>query len=265
MLIDTHAHLDFPEFEGDRDAVVSRALEQGVTHIIAVGVDLPSSRAVVSLADKYAGVSAAVGVHPSEASTWSDTIGDEIETLAQHPKVVAIGEIGLDYYRDRAPRETQRAAFQAQLSLASRLGLPIIVHDREAHQDILTALTTWASSVEVVAKSAYSSGLGVIHCFSGDLTMAERLLALGFTISIAGPVTYPKSTQLAQLVEGLPLSGMVVETDSPYLTPQPWRGQRNEPAHVTAVAEKIAELRSMTVNSLAEITTANAKRLFSIP
>lgn len=265
MLVDTHAHLDFPEFKGDRDAVVQRALESGVTHILAVGVDLQSSRSVVALADKYDSVSAAVGVHPSDAGKWNPSVAKEFEALARHPKVVAIGEIGLDYYRDRSPRDVQRQAFQGQLDLAASLGLPVIVHDREAHQQTLTALRSWAARPEVKDNQGYSSGLGVLHCFSGDLAMAEQLLALGFSISIAGPVTYPKSGQLGYLVRKLPLSGLVVETDCPYLTPQPWRGRRNEPAYVRAVVERIAELRLVPSETVAEATTANARRLFGLP
>lgn len=266
MLVDTHAHLDFPEFKGDRDAVVQRALESGVSRILAVGVDLPSSRAVVVLAEKYDSVSAAVGVHPGDASKWNDSVAKQLATLAQHPKVVAIGEIGLDYYRDRSPRELQRQAFQGQLDLAASLGLPVIVHDREAHQQTLMALRSWATRPDVRGNQDYATnGLGVLHCFSGDLALAEQLLALGFCISIAGPVTYPKSGQLGYLARKLPLSGLVIETDCPYLTPQAWRGRRNEPAYVRAVAEKIAELRSVALETVAEATTANARRLFRLP
>lgn len=265
MLIDTHAHLDFPEFEADREAVLARARESGVGHIIAVGFDMRSSQAVVDLAERHADLSAAVGVHPSDASTWNRAVAEELERLGRHPKVVAIGETGLDFYRNGSPRTIQRIAFQEQLELAAKLGLPVVVHDRDAHGEVMAALRAWASSAEVAGNPSYDRGLGVLHCFSGDLAMAEQLVAMGFLISFAGPITYPKSTRLAELARKLPLNSIVVETDSPYLAPQPWRGRRNEPAYVTAVAEKVAALRSAPVAAVAEATTANARRAFGLP
>lgn len=263
-MIDTHAHLDFPEFKADRDVVVQRALEAGVNGIIAVGVDLKSSRRVVELADRYPSVSAAVGVHPSDANTWTGSVAIELASLAKHPKVVAVGEIGLDFYRDRAPRDVQRRSFREQLDLAAELGLPVIVHDREAHQEVLASLAAWAADAKVAGQARYRQGLGVLHCFSGDQAMAEQLVALGFLISFAGPITYPRSAHLTALAKRLPLSSIVIETDCPYLTPQRWRGQRNEPAYVTAVADRIAEVRGIPTASVAEATTANAQRMFGI-
>jgi TatD DNase family protein len=264
LLIDTHAHLDFPDFKGDLDAVLERALERGVARIVSVGFDLHSSQHAVALAHRYANVSAAVGVHPHDASSWNATVASELESLAKDARVVAIGETGLDYYRNNSPRDAQVAAFRAQLALADRVGLPVIVHDREAHEDTMTELRAWSSDASLGGKAALRGRLGVLHCFSGETAMAEELLAMGFLVSFAGPISYPKSIRLADLAMNLPLSSMVVETDSPFLPPQPWRGKRNEPAYVTAVAEKIAELRHVPYEVVAQATTANAKRLFGL-
>ncbi|NOZ06032.1 MAG: TatD family hydrolase [Chloroflexi bacterium] len=259
QLIDTHVHLDLTEFENDRETVIARARESGVTRMITVGVTLETSQAATSLADTHPSIYAAVGVHPHAARHWDESARDTLRDLAAHPKVVAIGEIGLDYYRDRSPRADQRRAFRAQLDLASELGKPVIVHDREAHDDLLQILTAWA------VERRYPGQRGVVHCFSGDGNMAQELLGLGFYLGFDGPVTYKNAKQLRALVEQIPADRILVETDSPFLTPHPHRGQRNEPAHVRLVAEAIAEIHQMDLPAFAGQTTQNARNLFAMP
>lgn len=254
-LVDTHAHLDDPRFAGEQDAVVARALAAGVARIVTVGADLATSRAAVALARRHAGVYAAVGVHPHEAKTLDQAGLAELRALAGEAKVVAIGEIGLDFHYDHSPREAQAWAFRAQLELARELGLPVVVHDREAHAETMAALREWA-------RSGPGARRGVLHCFSGDEAMAREAIDLGFTISFAGPLTFAKSTQLRRLAATLPLESVVVETDCPYLAPEPLRGRRNEPANVRFVAAKLAEARGLDLPAVARATTRNAERLF---
>lgn len=256
-LIDTHAHLDFPQFDADREAVIQRAQAAGVELILNVGADLESSRAAVALAEEYDCLYAAVGVHPHEAKKLDGAALAALRRLATHPKVVAVGEIGLDFYRDLSPRDVQRRAFQAQLAWAGRLGKPVIIHDREAHDEVLSILTDW------VAATPECRG-GVFHCFSGDLAMARRAVALGFYLGVDGPITYQNARKLLEIVEWLPLDRLLIETDCPYLTPHPHRGERNEPAYVRLVAGRIAALKGIPVEELAEITRANASRLFGL-
>jgi TatD DNase family protein len=256
MLVDSHAHLDFSEFDTDRQEVITRAQEAGVEIIVNAGAGLEASQAGVALAKTYPQVYAAVGVHPHEAKTLDDGVLAELRDLAQHPKVVAIGEIGLDYYRDLSPRPVQRQAFQQQLALAKELGQPIIVHDREAHDDIMNMLRQWVREDH--------QPVGVMHCFSGDLAMAREVIEMGFYISIPGPVTFTNARRLPELVRVLPLERLLIETDCPYLTPHPHRGKRNEPAYVRLVAEAIARIRGMPLEQVARITTANARVLFGL-
>ncbi|MHB1134116.1 MAG: TatD family hydrolase [Chloroflexota bacterium] len=261
-LVDSHAHLDDEAFAADRADVLARARAAGVTRIVSVGADLASSRANVALAASTPGVWASVGVHPHEAAGLNEAAGldeaalAELRSLAAQPRVVAIGEIGLDFYRDLSPRPAQQAAFRAQLALARELGLPAIVHDREAHDEVLAVLREWAG--------AYPAARGVLHCFSGDEALARAAIELGFYISLAGPVTYANARRLQSLAAILPLERLLVETDCPYLTPVPRRGQRNEPALVALVAEKVAALRGLAPADLAAATTANARRLFGL-
>ncbi|HIC92753.1 MAG TPA: TatD family deoxyribonuclease, partial [Anaerolineae bacterium] len=209
-LTDTHAHLDFPQFDGDREEVIERALAAGVRRIINVGADLASSRRAVALAEAHPPIYAAVGVHPHDAKTLTDEALAELLGLARHPKVVAIGEIGLDFYRDLSPREAQRQAFERQLALARELGLPVIVHDRNAHAEVMDVLRR--------------RGLrGVLHCFSGDLEMARQAIEMGFYISVAGPATFKNAKRLPEIVRQLPLERLLIETDCPYLAPHPHR------------------------------------------
>lgn len=261
MLIDTHAHLDLPQFEADRDAVIERAQAAGVKVIVNAGADLESSRRAVALAEQHPGVYASVGVHPHDAKTLDGEVLAALRELARQPKVVAVGEIGLDFYRNLSPQDVQRRAFQAQLAWAARLGKPVIVHDREAHAEVLKALTSWAAGL---MRSPLAGRVGVLHSFSGDLSMAEQAIDLGFYISISGPVTYQNARRLAEIVQALPLDRLLVETDCPYLTPHPHRGKRNEPAYVRLVAEKIAAIKGLTLDEVAATTTANARRLFEL-
>jgi TatD DNase family protein len=262
MLVDTHTHLDFSQFDADRQEVITRAQEAGVEIMVNAGAGLEASQAGVALAETYSQIYAAVGVHPHEAKTLNGNVLKELRALAQHPKVVAIGEIGLDYYRDRSPRPVQRQAFQQQLALAGELGKPIIVHDREAHDDVMNMLRQWAG--EVRATGQPTTQLGVMHCFSGDLDMAWEVIEMGFYISIPGPVTFTNARRLPELVGALPLERLLIETDCPYLTPHPHRGKRNEPAYVRLVAEAIAQIRGIPLEQVARITTANAQTLFGL-
>ena len=227
LLIDTHAHIYGPEYEDDFDAMMSRAAEAGVFHIVAVGADIPSSRAAAALAASRDGISCAVGIHPHDAAGVTDDCYNIIRQLVTEcDKVVAIGEIGLDFYRDRSPRHLQEEVFRRFIRLARELTLPIIVHDRDAHDRIM----------QILVEERASEVGGVLHCFSGDLEMAKRCVDLGFLVSIPGTITYPKSDQLQQVVKGIKIEQMLVETDAPYLTPVPHRGTRNEPAYVRLTA-----------------------------
>jgi TatD DNase family protein len=258
-LVDTHAHLDFERFDADRAAVIEQARAAGVRGVVNVGVDVPSSRAAVRLAGEYDCIYAAVGMHPHDAKKLDGAALAELRELAQDPRVVAVGEIGLDFYRNLSPREVQRRAFRAQLAWAAKLGKPVVIHDRDAHDELMSILAAWASGL---AHSPLAGRVGVLHTFSGDLAMARRAIDLGFYLSISGPVTYKNARQLPDIVRALPLDRLLVETDCPFLAPHPYRGKRNEPAYVRLVAERIAELKDMALDQVAEATTANAQRLF---
>lgn len=259
MLVDSHTHIDMRQYEKDRDRVLERARVAGVAAVVDVGCDLDSSRAAIRLAERYVEVFATVGFHPHSAARMRDGDLERLAELARHPKVVAIGEIGLDFYRNLSPRDIQVEAFKRQLALARRLGLPVIVHCRQAHEEVLGILTEWADGADGEDKP-----LGVFHCFSGDGELGHRYIEMGFFLSIAGPVTYPSSSS-AEVARGLPLDRLLIETDCPFLTPQPYRGKRNEPSYVSFVGEKIGEIRGVPAAVVAEHTTANAIRLFQLP
>lgn len=255
-MIDSHCHLDFKKFDRDRGAVIATAEKAGLVAIINPGVDLKTSRAAVALAAKHPIVYAAVGVHPHDAKTVTRQTTAKLRKLAAHPQVVAIGEIGLDYYRDLSPRDVQRRAFAEQLELAAELDLPVIIHNREATEDTFAALENWVSDG--------GRRRGVLHSYSAGTGWLERALELGFSISISGPVTFPKATALQQVAQTVPLERLLIETDAPFLTPLPYRGRRNQPAYVQYVAKKIANLRGLPPTELGRQTTRNACKLFGL-
>jgi TatD DNase family protein len=256
-LVDTHCHLDFERFDADRDAVVARAADAGVDRIIVPAISLDNCPAVLALADQYPGVYAAVGVHPNATAEWQADWLEAIRVLAQHPKVVAIGEIGLDYYWDKSPPAVQQTALTAQLALAAELDLPAIIHNRDAGADALRLLA--ASPLAGRARP------GVLHSFSADWATAQAALDLGFYLGFTGPVTFKQADELRAIAARVPLDRILVETDAPFLAPQARRGRRNEPAYVTYVAERLAALRGMATAVFAAHTTANAERLFGLP
>lgn len=250
-LIDSHAHLDFRQFDNDRESVIQQAREAGLVAIVNIGTDLASSQATVALAEQHDFIYATLGVHPHSAKTVIPAVLDELRALARHPKVVAVGEIGLDYYRDLSPRPVQRQAFADQLALATDLGLPVVIHSREAHDDVIAALRGWG-------------GIGVMHSYSAGPGRLEDVLELGLYVGISGPVTFPKAHALRAVAAAVPLERLLVETDCPYLTPEPYRGRRNQPAYVRYVVEAVARAREVSAETVARATADNVRRLFSI-
>jgi TatD DNase family protein len=251
VLTDTHCHLDLGQFDHDRDDVLERARQAGVGRVLVPAMDLASSRRAVALAERYPVVRAAVGVHPNDTADFSAETLAELRDLARHPKVDAIGEIGIDLYWRTVPLEIQQQAFRAQLELAAEIRRPAIIHDREAHAEVLTALR----------EAAPAAGT-VLHSFSGDAGMAEQAVDAGYYLGVDGPLTYKKNEALRAIFAAAPLDKILIETDAPYLTPQPRRGRRNEPAFVAFVAERLAEVRQVALEQIATATTANAARLF---
>lgn len=254
-LFDTHAHLHFPEFAGDLAAVLERARAAGVRRMLTIGTDVATSRAAVALAAREPDVWAAVGFHPHDAAEADPAALAEIERLAAAPRVVAIGECGLDFFRDRSPREDQERCFRAQLALARRAGKPVLIHCRDAH----------AETLAILAEEGVAATGGIMHCFSGDTAIARRCLDLGLLVSLAGPVTYPKARALPEVATFVPADRLVVETDCPFLPPQPYRGKRNEPAYLAVTAARVAELRGEPLEALAARTTENARTLLRVP
>ena len=261
MFVDTHCHLDFNSFDADRQQVVARAREADLGRILNPGIDLTSSQSAINLADSFPEVYAAVGVHPDEAFTWRAETVSRLKEMALHPKVVAIGETGLDYYRDRVAKDVQRQVFREQLDLAAEVGKPVIIHNREASEDVLEILMEWHAAL-IVSGSPLAGHPGVLHSYSGEVQSALQAMALNFYIGISGPVTFQNARDLQRVVAVLPLNNILIETDAPFLTPHPHRGKRNEPANVHLVAEKIADLHEETLPAVASITTANAAWLF---
>lgn len=284
MFFDSHCHLTAEQFDADRDAVIQRARDAGVTHMLTLATDVASSRAAIALAEKYDGVYAAVGIHPESVTQAAPQDLEKIRELAQHPRVVAIGEIGLDYYWDKTTADLQQAWFEKQLQLAAALNLPVAVHDRDAHAKIIETLermfrrsnhienprrrgptSSDAPSGAHVRNAPHDEPIhGVLHAFSGNLEMAHAAFALGFLVSFGGPVTFKNNSHAPDLIRALPLERILIETDSPYLTPHPYRGKRNEPGHVRLVAERIAELLESSLGDVAAQTTRNAGHLFRI-
>ncbi|EFO80550.1 TatD family hydrolase [Oscillochloris trichoides DG-6] len=250
-LIDTHTHTTAHQFDHDRAAVLQRASEAGVARMIEVGYDLPTSRAAVAFAEAHPHILAVVGLQPNHIHETGEGWLEEIRTLAAHPKVVAIGEIGLDYHWMKVPPEVQEEVFRTQIDLARQLKLPVVIHSREAHADTLRILNAAARGVP-----------GVMHSFSGDWAFAQACLEIEFMLSLSGPLTFSNAHQLHEVARRTPATMLLTETDSPYLTPHPHRGKRNEPAHVRFVAAQMAQLRGVPLEEMAEQVWANAERVF---
>lgn len=254
MLIDSHVHLDDKRFNKDRDNLIKGLKDDGIEMVINIGADLQTSIASVSLAEKYDNVYAVVGVHPHSAKEVDESTIEILKSFASREKVLAIGEIGLDFHYDNSPRDVQKKWFIEQLKLAKEVDLPVVIHTREAMQETFDIL-----------KEAQDGTLrGVLHCYSGSVEMALEYIKLGFYISIAGPVTFNNSRVLKEVVKAIPLDKLLVETDCPYLTPEPNRGKRNEPAYVKYVAGEIAEIKGISFEELAKATNNNTKELFGI-
>ncbi len=252
-VFDTHAHYDSGAFNADRLEVLASMPGEGVELILNPGCELDSSRTAVELSERFPFVYAAVGVHPSDCGEWQDSWLEELEALAAHEKVKAIGEIGLDYYwKENPPREFQQQVFRKQMELAQELDLPVIIHDREAHQDCLSIVRE------------YPGVRGVYHCYSGSLEDAKVLVKLGWMLSFTGVVTYKNARKSLEVIQWLPMDRIMIETDSPYLTPEPFRGKRNDSGKVHLVAEKIAQVKDMEAEEVARITLENGKRFFNI-
>ncbi len=254
MLIDTHSHLDFKQFDEDRDEVIRRAQQNGVSLIINVGINPDTSKQCVAIASRYDHIYASAGIHPHDAEMATPNGLRKIEGLAIEPKVVAIGEVGLDYHYDQPSVAVQQNAFRQQIRMARRLGKPLIIHSREANADVLRILQE---------EGAGEVG-GVMHCYSGTLEETEAFISMGFLISIAGPVTFRNAGSLREVASGVDLKNLLLETDCPFLAPHPHRGKRNEPAHVALIAREVAAIKGVPVSEVAKETTLNAKRLFRI-
>jgi TatD DNase family protein len=259
--VDTHCHLDFNIFDSDRPEVINRAIEAGVSRIINPGIDLQTSQVAIHLAEVYPAVKAAIGVHPNDGSTWHRETISHLRELASRPGVVAIGEIGLDYYRDRTPKVRQKEIFRSQLDLAAELILPVIIHNRQSIHDLMPILGEWHDGL-VKAGSILAKRPGVLHSFDGTLADAQQAIAMNFFIGVSGPVTFTNARQRQTVIAALPLSHLLLETDAPFLTPHPHRGERNEPAYVRLMGMKVAELLDQPMSVIFEATSSNASRLF---
>ncbi len=254
MLVDTHAHLGMPQFNGDRDQVIHRAIEMGVELILTVGTDMRDCQKAVEIARRSERVFAVIGIHPHHAKDVTEATYSHLKALSNDAKVKAIGEIGLDFYRNLSPRETQMMRFREQIHLAREVSLPIVVHARDAQKEVLDILRE---------EGAQGIG-GVMHCFSGDYDMAKSCMDLGLFISIPGTITYKGNSQLREVVKRIPLDRILVETDCPFLPPLPFRGKRNEPAHVKITASKLAQVKGLSLDEVARITSRNAKTVFRL-
>ncbi len=260
-LFDTHCHVDFQHYDSDRDAMLQRAQDAGVKRMLIAGVDPESIQRAARLVKAHDDLYMAVGIHPNSTANWQPSADlDRLREWATGAKVVAIGEIGLDYHWDKSPKAQQHRAFKDQLALAAELALPVIIHNREADEDTLPILEEWAKTVPPSLRGR----VGVWHSFSAPLAYAERALAAGFYLGFSGPVTYKNAESLRHVAGQVPLDRLLVETDAPFLTPLPHRGKRNEPAYVALVAERLAALHQVEITKLAEQTTQNALRLFNL-
>lgn len=262
LLIDTHCHLNFESFDANRDEIISKAAKAGVTRIIIPAVDIESAHQALALSQQYEGVFFAVGVHPTSTSDFDDATLKAVETLSHEEKVLAIGEIGLDYYWDKSPKVKQREAFEAQLELAKQRELPVIIHNREASEDVMDILEQWVTDLPDSLKARP----GVLHSFSAPSEIAERALAAGFYLGFTGPITFKNAEDLRRIARTIPIDRILVETDAPFLTPHPYRGKRpNKPEYIPFIADRLAGLHNMTLETMAQHTTENAIRLFQLP
>ncbi|WP_100374369.1 TatD family hydrolase [Bacillus sp. FJAT-45037] len=252
MLFDTHVHLNADQFEEDLEEVIERAMSAGVSNMVVVGFDEKTINRALYLVEKYDMLYAAVGWHPVDAIDMTAEHLAWLEELAAHPKVVALGEMGLDYHWDKSPKEVQKEVFKKQIQLAKKAKLPIIIHNREADQDI----------VDILREEGAAEVGGIMHCFGGSVEIAKLCLDMNFYISLGGPVTFKNAKRPKEVAKEVPIDKLLIETDCPYLAPHPYRGKRNEPAYVKLVAEQIAELKEVSLEEIAEQTTANAKKLF---
>ena len=254
MFFDTHAHLDDKQFNQDLEQVIEQAGTENVSLILNVGINLASSIRSIALAEKFPQIFASVGVHPHDAKAMDqEEAWHQLEELIRNPKVVALGEMGLDYYYNFSEPAKQQEVFHRQLELAKQTKLPVIIHNRDAHKDVLDILTQYRGEIT-----------GVLHCFSGSWEMAKQCLKLGYYISLGGPVTFKNAVTPKEVAKKLPIDRILIETDCPYLTPHPYRGKRNQPGYVGLIAQEIATIRGIELTELAEQTTANGKRLFNI-
>jgi TatD DNase family protein len=254
MLFDTHAHLNAEQFDEDLEVVIGRAKEEGVSNMVIVGFDRQTITRAMELVEQYDFLYASVGWHPVDAIDMTDDDLVWIEELTSHPKVVALGEMGLDYYWDKSPKEIQKEVLRKQIRLAKKVKLPIIIHNREATADIL----------DILKEEEAAEVGGIMHCFSGSVEVAKECVNMNFLISLGGPVTFKNARKPKEVAEAIPLENLLIETDCPYLAPHPFRGKRNEPAYVKLVAQQIAELKGLTYEEVAQKTTENAKKLFGI-
>lgn len=252
MLFDSHAHLDDHKFDADRDEIIAALKKSGISYVVNIGADLESSENSVNLADKYDFIYAAVGVHPYDAETVDDALTEKLKSMAENKKVVAIGESGLDYHYEDADKEIQKKAFIKHIKLANELDLPIIVHNRDAHKDMMDIL------------AEHKPENAIIHCYSGSAEMAKELVKMGYYISFSGTVTFKNAKKVQQAAEVVPLDRLLIETDCPYLCPEPERGSRNDPSKIRFTAQKLAEIKGVTFEEIAKVTTENAKRVYKI-
>lgn len=254
MLFDTHAHLNAEQFNDDLEEVIERAKHEGVQELVVVGFDRPTIKKAIELADTYEFIYASVGWHPVDAIDMTEEDLQWIEALASHPKVVALGEMGLDYYWDKSPKDVQHEVFRKQIRLAKKVKLPIIIHNRDATSDV----------VEILKEEGAAEVGGIMHCFTGSVEVAKECIEMNFYISLGGPVTFKNAKKPKEVAAEIPLDRLLIETDCPYLTPHPYRGKRNEPSYVKLVAQQIAELKGVSFEEVAEATTANAKKCFGM-
>ena len=262
QMIDTHCHLNFDAYDDNRAAIVEAATKADVTRIIIPAVDVESSKQAIDLTKQYEGVFAAVGIHPNSTSDFSEAILAQIEELAHQPKIIAIGEIGLDYYWDKSPKEKQIPAFEAQLELAAKRELPVIIHNRDASDDVMHILEQWV----VDLPNSLKERPGVLHSFSALQSIAERALAIGFYLGFTGPITFNKAEDLRKIARTVPLDRILVETDAPFLTPEPYRGKfPNKPEYIPYIVDRLAGLKNISTEKMATTTTENAVRLFELP